>query len=64
MIGRGKRVMDLDQVTQLISQAKRARKMADECASPVIAELFKVHARMCERIARQYRPPHLRLVAR
>jgi hypothetical protein len=38
--------------------------MAAECGSSLVAELFEVHARMCERNARQYREPHLRLVAK
>ena len=38
-------------VATLYSQAERARKVAVGAASPLIAELFEIHARMCERNA-------------
>jgi hypothetical protein len=61
---RRERAIGHDKLAQLISQAERARRMAAECGSSLVAELFEVHARMCERNARQYRQPHLRVVAK
>lgn len=39
-------------VAQLYTQASRAREMAAECGSPLVAGLFKVHARICEENAK------------
>jgi hypothetical protein len=61
---RRERAIGHDKLAQLISQAERARQMAAECGSSLVAELFEVHARMCERNARQYRQPHVRVVAK
>lgn len=38
-------------VVTLISQADRARTLADSCREPLIAELFLIHARLCEQNA-------------
>ena len=46
-----------DKVIHLISQADRARKLAAGCRSPVIAELFILHAQLCEENARKTPPP-------
>jgi hypothetical protein len=40
-----------DKVVQLVTQAERARKIASECRSQLIADLFEVHAQLCERNA-------------
>jgi hypothetical protein len=42
-----------DKVIHLISQADRARKLAAGCRSPVIAELFILHAQLCEENAQE-----------
>src|SRR5437868_3635076 len=52
MLKRGKRATGHEKVAELMSQAKRARQMAAECGSSLVAELFEVHALMCERNAR------------
>jgi hypothetical protein len=33
------------------SQAERARKLASESGSPLVAELYELHARLCEKNA-------------
>ena len=59
----GKRTMARDsKLVQLISQAKRARRLAAACNTPIVAELFEIHAQMCERNAQQYRRPRLRVI--
>jgi hypothetical protein len=59
----GRRAMARDsKLVQLISQAKRARKLAAACKTPMVAELFEIHAQMCERNAQQYRRPPLRVI--
>jgi hypothetical protein len=40
-----------DKVARAHAQAARARKMAAECGSALIADLFNVHAAMCDRNA-------------
>ncbi len=37
-----------NKVLHLHSQAERARKLASECGSPLIAELLEMHAQLCE----------------
>jgi hypothetical protein len=43
--------MKPDKVIQLVTQAERARRIASECGSQLIADLFEVHAQLCERNA-------------
>ena len=49
---------------RLSLQVERARKMAAECGSPMLAELFELHAQICERNAKvqKARKPKLTLV--
>jgi len=47
-----------DKVAKAHAQAARARKMAAECGSALIADLFNVHATMCDRNAEM--PPERR----
>lgn len=58
MAGNGKRrsIRKADKPTHLLSQAERARKLASECGSQLVAELFEMHAALCERNA-LLRPP-------
>jgi hypothetical protein len=46
-------------VIHLISQADRARKLAAGCGSSLIAELFILHAQLCEENARKTPPSRL-----
>jgi len=64
MVRRGRRPANGDKVAELIAQAQRARRMAADCGSSMIAELFEVHADMCERNARLFHKPELRLVGK
>lgn len=43
-------------VVHLISQADRARKLAAGCGSPIVAELFMLHAQLCEENAKKTPP--------
>jgi hypothetical protein len=47
-----RRVSKGNKAAHLNVQAERARKLAFECGSPLIAELFEIHAALCERNAR------------
>jgi len=38
-------------LTKLQIQADRARKMALECGSPLVSELFEIHAAVCDQRA-------------
>jgi hypothetical protein len=49
-----------DKVVHLISQAERARRIASECGSQLIADLFEVHAQLCERNAQLLKQRRLR----
>lgn len=60
MEGQGKpRLKRADKVVHLYTQADRARKMAADCGSQLVAELFELHASLCERNAqtRQLKRP-------
>lgn len=52
----GKRRLKPDKIVHLYTQADRARRMAAECGTDLIADLFEVHALMCERNAKMARP--------
>jgi hypothetical protein len=53
MPGNGRRPAQRpDTVALLYSQADRARKMAGECGSALVADLFELHAQLCERNAK------------
>jgi hypothetical protein len=52
MFDNGRRTRRSERVSRLHAQADRARKMAVECGSALIADLFEVHAQMCERNAK------------
>jgi hypothetical protein len=41
-----------DKIKHLDQQVERARKMAAECGSPLVADLLEVHAQICERNAK------------
>jgi hypothetical protein len=56
MPGRKRRAGHPDKVVHLYSQADRARRMAVECGSALVADLFEIHAQMCERNAKMRRP--------
>lgn len=45
------RIRRPDKVTHLYTQADRARKLASECGSQLVAELLEDHARLCEQNA-------------
>jgi hypothetical protein len=64
MPNNGRAARPADKAAHLLSQAERARKMAAQCGSIMVADLFEVHAQMCERNARslQSRKLKLRLV--
>jgi hypothetical protein len=47
-------------VIRLISQADRARTLAANCGDTLIAELFILHAQLCEENARKTPPSRLR----
>ena len=51
MPNKGKRrvVRKSGKVEHLYSQAERARKLASECGSQLVADLFEIHAELCER---------------
>jgi hypothetical protein len=52
MPGNGKRpARPANKVVHLYSQADRARRMAAECGSALVADLFELHAQICERNA-------------
>jgi hypothetical protein len=57
MVPRRRQSSGEGKVVHLISQADRARKLAAGCRSPLIAELFMLHAQLCEVNARKT-PPH------
>jgi hypothetical protein len=40
-----------NKIVHLYTQADRARKIASECGSQLVAELLEDHARLCERNA-------------
>ena len=40
-----------NKVVHLYTQAERARKLATKCGSPLVAELFELHAEVCDRNA-------------
>ena len=48
---RGRKRIGGDRIRHLNIQAERARKMASTCGSPILAELFELHAALCERNA-------------
>ncbi|MGE4249032.1 MAG: hypothetical protein AB7F09_06565 [Parvibaculaceae bacterium] len=54
----GKRqvVRKSQKVTHLYTQAERARKLAGECGSRLVADLYELHANICEQNARLKRP--------
>jgi len=47
-------------IVRLISQADLARSLAADCRDPLIAELFTLHAQLCEENAKQAPPGRLR----
>ncbi len=44
-----------NKMVRLLTQAERARKLAAECGSSLVAELYEVHAGICEQNARARR---------
>jgi hypothetical protein len=44
-----------DKAAALHSQAQRARQMAAECGSALVADLYALHAELCERNAEGHR---------
>jgi len=48
---RGRKRIRGDRIRHLNIQADRARKMASTCGSSLIADLFELHAALCERNA-------------
>lgn len=62
MNGHAKRVRVRDRNAHLLDQADRARKLALESSSPLVAELYELHASLCEQEAK-CRPqiPNLRV---
>jgi hypothetical protein len=47
-----------NKVLHLHNQAERARKLASECGSPLIAELLEMHAQLCETNSSQAKTSH------
>lgn len=57
MPGGKRQVVRKDQkVTHLYTKAERARKLAAQCISPLVAELLEIHANLCEQNARLRSP--------
>lgn len=42
-----------DKVSQLYTQADRAKRMAEDCVSDLVGDLYRLHALACERNAAQ-----------
>lgn len=62
--GGRKRARHADKVSHLQSQAKLARKLAAKCGSDLLAEIYELHATICEqnalkRLQRRRRAPKL-----
>jgi hypothetical protein len=53
-----------DEVAHLLTQAERARRMASECGSQLVADLFEMHAQLCERNAQMQRQCRRRPIVR
>jgi hypothetical protein len=51
MAGKGSRVLQRDKGQHLNLQAERARQMAAEAGSDLVADLYNLHAELCEQNA-------------
>jgi hypothetical protein len=51
MGGKGSRALQMDKAQHLSLQAERARQMAVESGSDLVADLYNLHAQLCEQKA-------------
>ena len=52
---KGRRKVE-DKGQHLIDQAARARRFADQCGSPLVRDLYEIHASLCEAEAEMRKP--------